>query len=84
MDANLEALFAPQLNCGLPSDWLAFAHDAAISATARLESADEMAVRHLSHSERCYTEIFICFILAGKGAVKYNLDGKQLLLWSWP
>jgi len=76
-DAKL-ALSAPQFSIGLPCDWLAFAHDPAVPATAQLEGADAVSVRHLSHPERCHTEIFFNYVPAGKGARKYKPDGRTI------
>lgn len=81
MDASPDAklsLSAPQFALGLPNDWLAFAHDAAVPAAAQLEGADEVSVRHLSHPDRCHSEIFFSYVPAGKGTRKYKPDGRTM------
>jgi choline dehydrogenase-like flavoprotein len=82
MDLSPDAkLSAPQFRIGLPGDWLAFAHDPAVPATAKSEGADEVTVRHLSHPERCHTEIFIAYAPAGPGARNLKPDGKTITAW---
>lgn len=74
-------LSAPQFRVGLPFDWMAFAHDPAVPITAKSEGADEVTVRHLSHPDRCHTEIFFAYVPAGPGAKKFKPDGKTITSW---
>jgi choline dehydrogenase-like flavoprotein len=79
MDANPDAkLSAPQFFIGLPCDWVAFEHVPAVSTTAKSEGADEVSVRHLSHPERCHTEVFFAYAPAGPGSMKYKQDGQTI------
>ena len=82
LDASPDAkLSAPPFRIGLPGDWLAFGHDPAVPAIAKSEGADEVIVMHLSHPERCHTEIFFAYAPAGPGARKFNKDGKTITTW---
>jgi choline dehydrogenase-like flavoprotein len=77
MDVNPDAkLSAPQFRMGLPVDWIP-----AVPITAKSEGADEVTVRHLSHPERCHTEIFFAYVPAGPGAKKFKPDGKTITSW---
>jgi choline dehydrogenase-like flavoprotein len=79
MDPSPNAkLSAPQYGMGVPCDWLAFNHDAAVPTTAQSEGADEVSVRHLSHPDQCHTEIFFVYGPAVAGAKKYQPDGRTI------
>ncbi|KAF8888747.1 hypothetical protein BD779DRAFT_1611207 [Infundibulicybe gibba] len=68
-------LGGPAYKVGLPGDWLAFSHDPAVPEAAKAEGADAQTVKHLSHPERCHTELFTSYAAAGPGARKYKTDG---------
>ena len=79
IDLNPSAkLSAPEFTFGIPIDWLAFGHDDAIPTAAKLEGADDVTVRHLSHPEKCHTETFFVYVPAGPGDKKYKPDGKTM------
>ena len=79
MDAAPDAkLSAPQFYLGLPADWMAYEHETPVLSAAQREGADDVSLRHLSHPQRCHTEIFFAYVPAGPGARKYQPDGKTM------
>ena len=79
MDADPDAkLSAPQFYLGLPADWMENEHETSVLSAAQQDGADDVSRRHLSHPERCHTEIFFAYVPAGPGARKYKPDGKTM------
>ncbi|KAF8582561.1 GMC oxidoreductase [Ramaria rubella] len=72
------ALAAEPFQLGLPRDWVALAHDPAVPTAAKSEGADARTVAHLTHSERCHTEIFLSYTVLGGGVKKYPADGNTV------
>jgi choline dehydrogenase-like flavoprotein len=69
-------LTAPQFFYGLPCDYLAYWHDPAVAVAAKDEGADEDTVRSLADPERCHTEHFTIYAVAGHAPASiYKTDG---------